>query len=72
MESKRKIVNTDTGCECELSVNELAIICNALSRLYCQLDESGANARSIDKQEFYDKYCQKVDRLIGKVNDILW
>lgn len=72
MESKRKIVNGDTVCACELSVNELAIIYNALNRLYFQLDESLANARSIDKQEFYDEYCQKVDRLIDKVHNIMF
>ena len=65
MESKRKIVNSETVCE--LSVNELAIIYNALNRLYCQLDENRVNARSIDKQEFYDECCQKVDRIIGKL-----
>ena len=71
MESKRKIVNGETVCECELSVNELAIIYNALNRLYCQLDESRANARSIDKQEFYSECCDKVDRLIDKVHNIM-
>ena len=71
MESKRKIVNGETVVECELSVNELAIIYNALNRLYCQLDESRENARSIDKREFYDECCQKVDRLIDKVHNIM-
>lgn len=72
MESKRKIVNGETVVECEFSVNELAIIYNALNRLYCQLDESRANARSIDKQEFYDECCQKVDRLIDKIHNIMF
>lgn len=71
MESKRKIVNGEAVCECELSVNELGIIYNALNRLYCQLDENRVNAIRLDKQEFYDECCQKVDRLIDKVHNIL-
>ena len=71
MESKKKIVNGETVCECELSVNELTIIYNELKRLYCQLYESRANARSIDKQEFYCKCCQKVDRLVDKIRNIM-
>ena len=70
MESKRKIVNGEAVCD--LSLSELSIIYNALNRLYCQLDENRVNARSLDKQEFYEEYCQKVDRLIDKVNNIRW
>ena len=69
MESKRKIVNGDKVYE--LSVNELTIIYNELKRLYCQLYESRANAISIDKQEFYGECCQKVDRLVDKIRNIM-
>ena len=71
MENKRKIVNGETVVECELSVDELAIIYNALNRLFCQLDEKRVKARVIDSQEFYDEGCHKVDRLIDKVHDII-
>ena len=70
MEVKRKIVNGEAVCE--LSLNELAIIYNSLNRLYCQLDGSRTNARSIDKQEFYDEYCKKVDRLTDKIHNIMF
>ena len=71
MESKKKIVNGETVVDCELSVNELAMIYNALNRTFCQLDEKRANASSPSTKEFYDEKCAKVDRLIEKVHDIM-
>ena len=71
MESKRKIVNCETVIECELSANELAIIYNALNRRFCELDEKRVKATSPTTKEYFDECCQKVDRLIDKVHNIL-
>lgn len=71
MESKRKIVNGETVITCELSANELAIIYNALIRLFCQLDEKRIKASSQSSKEYFDERCQIVDRLIDKVHNIM-
>ena len=71
MESKRKIVNGETVCECELSVDELEMIYSALNRNFCRLDQKRIEASSPYAKEFFGEKCAKVDRLIDKVHDLL-
>ncbi len=68
MESKRKIVNGETVVECEFSVNELAMFCNALNRLYCQIDEKRLLSQF---PEAYDEKCDKISALVEKVQDLV-
>ena len=68
MESKRKIVNGETMVDCEFSINELALMCNALNRLYCQTDEK----RLISQfPEAYDEKCDKIIAILEKVQDLV-
>ena len=71
MESKKKIVNGETVCECEFSVNELSVIYNALNRLWCHLDEKRVDAGDSPSAEFYDEQCEKLSTLFYKVDSIL-
>ena len=71
MESKRKIVNGETVCECEFSVNELGVVYGALVRLWNDIDEKIVEAGDSPSEEFYDEYCQKVDRLVDKIRNIM-
>ena len=71
MESKRKIVNGETVCECEFSVDELDMIYNALNRLWCHLDEKRVEAGDSPEAEFYDEECEKISTLFYKVDSIL-
>ena len=71
MESKKKIVNGETVCDCEFSVNELSIIYNALNRLWCQLDEKRVEAGDSPSAEFYGEQCEKLSTLFYKVDSIL-
>ena len=71
MESKRKIVNGETLCECEFSVNELSAMYNALIRLWCNIDEKRAKAGDSPSSEFYYEKCEKLDKIIYKVDAII-
>ena len=71
MESKRKIVNGETVCECEFSVNELSVMYNALIRLWCNIDEKRANAGDRPSAAFYYEQCEKLDKIIYKVDAII-
>ena len=71
MEVKKKIVNGETVCECELSVNELEMIYTALNRLWCNLDEKRAKAGDRPSAGFYYEKCEKLDKIIYKIEDII-
>ena len=71
MESKKKIVNGETVVDCELSINELEMIYNALNRLWCHIDEKRVEAGESPAAEFYDEQCEKLSTLFYKVDSIL-
>lgn len=71
MKSKKKIVNGETMYECELNINELEIIYNALNRLWCHLDEKRVEAGDRPAAEFYDEQCKKISTLFYKVDSTI-
>lgn len=71
MEIKRKIVNGETVCECEFSINELSVVYNALNRLWCCLDEKRVGAGDSPSTEIYDEQCKKVDTILYKVDSFI-